>query len=269
VSGGGTAWGEPLGGAVHHAECVARTGSDEDLRAGGRVSAKRAYAVLTGQVVGHRFGCGGLLGYGGPAQATFAGPNGRIAYSVDPIFPQEPVAPSPVFTINPDGSGRRQLTHVAGDQTAGSPAWSPDGTRIVYVSNARGDLELWVMAADGSGQHPLASDPGFAHFQPSWSPDGRRIVFSDNCCLPFSNLWDMRADGGGKRQLTHLGDPEQAFFGAYSPNGRRLATYAELGPSPDALTAGLYTLPAGGGSLVPVFTIDQLDVILFDWGPAR
>ena len=84
---------------------------------------------------------GGLLGYGGPAQATLLGRNGR---------------------------------------TAGSPAWSPDGARIAYVSNVRGDLELWVMAADGSGQHPLTSDPGFVHFEPSWSPDGRRIVFASN-----------------------------------------------------------------------------------------
>jgi Tol biopolymer transport system component len=175
---------------------------------------------------------GGQLGYGGPAQATFPGRNGRIAYSVGPTFPQEPPAPSQVFTINPDGSGRRQLTNVAADQTAGSPAWSPEGSRIVYVSNVRGDLELWVMAAGGSGQHPLTSDPGFAHFEPSWSPDGRRIVFSDNCCLPFSNVWVMRPDGSGHRRLTNLREPEQAFFGAYSPNGRRVAVYAELGPAP-------------------------------------
>jgi TolB protein len=306
---------------------------------------------------------GGLLGYGGPAQATFTGRNGRIAYSVGPIFPQEPPAPSQVFTINPDGSGRRQLTHVAADQTAGSPAWSPDGSRIAYVSNVRGDLELWVMAADGSGQHPVTSDPRFAHFEPSWSPDGRRIVFSrcnvefgfaaycdiaridadgshrrtlvaghwiheraryspdgrklafssnkggfegavwtanadggqlrrltapalegfwpdwspdgrrivfsDHCCLPFSNVWVMRADGSGQHRLTNLRDPAQAFFGAYSPNGRRVAVYAELGDSPDALTAGVYTMDAGGGPLVPVFTIAEPDVVLFDWGPAR
>jgi Tol biopolymer transport system component len=79
---------------------------------------------------------GGLLGFGGPAQATFPGRNGRIAYSVGPIFPQEPPAPSQVFTINPDGSGWRQLTDVPADKTAGSPAWSPDGSRIANVSTS-------------------------------------------------------------------------------------------------------------------------------------
>jgi TolB protein len=308
---------------------------------------------------------GGLLSLGGsgPALATFAGRNGRIAYSVGDISPFNQAANSQVFTVNPDGSGRRQLTHVAAGRTAGSPAWSPDGSRIVYVSDVRGDLELWLMRADGSGQHPVASDPGFLAFEPSWSPDGRRIVFSrcnvqlgfitscdiaridadgghrrtlvaghwiheraryspdgrrlafssnkggfqgavwtadadgghlrrltaparegfwpdwspdgrrmvfsDNCCLPFSNVWVMRADGSGQHRVTSFRDPEQAFFGAFSPDGRRLAVYAELGDSPDSLTSGVYTLPAGGGPLVPVVVLDEPDLILFDWGPAR
>jgi hypothetical protein len=48
-----------------------------------------------------------------------------------------------------------------------------------------------------------------------------------------------------------------------------VAVYAELGPAPDALTSGVYTMDAGGGPLVPVFTLEEPDVILFDWGPAR
>jgi TolB protein len=308
---------------------------------------------------------GGLLALGGsgPAAATFAGRNGRIAYSVGALLPNEEPAHSQVFTINPDGSGRRQLTHVAADQTAGAPAWSPDGTRIAYVSDVRGDLELWVMGADGSGQHPLLRDPGFAHYWPSWSPDGRRIVFSrcdltlgflafcdidrvdadgsqrrtlvggrwiherpryspdgrtlafssnkdgfesaiwtaradggglrrltapaveglwpdwrpdgrrllltDFCCVPFSNLREMGPDGGGLHKVTHLQNPEQAALGSYSPDGRRVVFDAFLGPDPDTAVDGLYTMPAGGGPLVPVFRLDRSDLIMSDWGPAR
>ena len=314
-------------------------------------------------VVAALFGGMLTLGAPGPAQATFPGRNGRIAYSVGPLFPQDPPAPSQVFTINPDGSGRRQLTNVPADKTAGSPAWSPDGSRIAYVSNVRGDLELWVMGADGSGQHPLTRDPGFAHYQPSWSPDGRRIVFSrcdatlgfaaycnlaridadgshrrtlvtgnwiheraryspdgrkltfssdkggylatvwtanadgrglrrltapamqgfwpdwspdgrqivftDFCCLNFSNIWVMRPDGSGLRKVTNLRSPDQAWLASYSPDGRRLVTFAEFGDAPDARPAGLYTVDAGGGPLVPVITIAGADLILSDWGPAR
>ena len=94
-------------------------------------------------------------------------------------------------------------------------------------------------------------------------------MFSEFCCRPFSNVWDMRADGSGLRQLTHLRNPEQAFLASYSPDGRRLVLNAELGADPDAITAGLYTMAAGGGPLVPVFTLDQPDLILSDWGAAR
>ena len=70
------------------------------------------------------------------------------------------------------------------------------------------------------------------------------------------------------RKLTHLRNPAQACLASYSPDGTRLVMIAELGASPDALTAGLYTMAADGGPLVPVITLDQPDLILSDWGPA-
>ena len=103
---------------------------------------------------------GGMLALGGPgpAQATFPGRNGRIAYSVGALVPQEqPPPPSQVFTINPDGSGRRQLTHVAADQAAGAPAWSPDGSKIAFVSN----VAWWRAGAVGDGRRRLGSAPSW------------------------------------------------------------------------------------------------------------
>ena len=53
--------------------------------------------------------------------------------------------------MNPDGSGQRRLTrNTAGD----TPAWSPDGRRIAFAGGtfASGNVEVYVMNADGSGQ---------------------------------------------------------------------------------------------------------------------
>ena len=77
-----------------------------------------------------------------------------------------------VHVMNADGTGRKRLTEtplsVAVDaqlkgQTApqwnnASPAWSPDGKQIAFVTDRRGKWEIWVMNADGSSQRPLFAE---------------------------------------------------------------------------------------------------------------
>jgi hypothetical protein len=104
---------------------------------------------------------------------------------------------------------------------------------------------------------------------PAGGPTAQRLVFTDFCCLPLSNIRVMRPDGGGVHKVTHLQAPEQAVLASYSPDGRRLVLDAFLGPDPDTAVDGLYTMPAGGGPLVPVFKLTRSDLIMSDWGPAR
>jgi Tol biopolymer transport system component len=81
------------------------------------------------------------------------------------VFQQRQGSHYEIFGINPDGSGLSGLTRPATalvDQMPSnvSPAWSPDGQSIVFLSNRTADHEagpwrLWVMNADGSNQRPL------------------------------------------------------------------------------------------------------------------
>jgi len=209
---------------------------------------------------------GGMLALGGPgpAQATFPGTNGRIAYSLGEALPGGFPIPSQIFTIKPDGTGQRQLTHVPDDKTAASPAWSPDGRRIAFQSNVDGEFQLWVMNADGSGQTRLLSDPGYNHYQPSWSPDGSRLVFS-RCFVglgfdAYCDLATVSATGRGLRTL--LGGNWIHTRPRYSPDGRQIVFASNRG----GLLSAIWVMNADGSRLRRL-TRAALEAFWPDWSP--
>lgn len=95
-----------------------------------------------------------------------------------------------IYSVRLDGIGPKRLTHAPGDD--GEPAWSPDGSRIVFVSErdrhgcfySRCGVgftgfngEIYVMNSDGSAQRRLTRHAG-ADITPTWSPDGTAIAFA-------------------------------------------------------------------------------------------
>lgn len=162
-----------------------------------------------------------------PAGATFAGRNGLIVFDTADR-PNVDGGSSQIFTVRPDGSGLRQVTHVGAGHSASIPHWSPDGRRIAYVSDQLGSADVWVMRWDGAGNRRLLSDPGYDHFSPSWSPDGRRLVMSR--CSQFlgtCSLATVRADGTSLRTL--VGGNWNFFEPVWSPDGRWLAYGSDKG----------------------------------------
>ncbi|HSR23257.1 MAG TPA: S9 family peptidase, partial [Candidatus Eisenbacteria bacterium] len=73
------------------------------------------------------------------------------------------------------GVERPLTTGVASDTC---PAWSPDGSRIAFVSTRTGQPQLFVIAPDGGEARQLTSLPHGVAGTPAWSPDGSLIAFS-------------------------------------------------------------------------------------------
>src|SRR6187431_248232 len=75
--------------------------------------------------------------------------------------------------------GDHLLELISGKSARGdvqTPAWSPDGRKLAFVSRRDGNAEVYVMNADGSGLRNVTGTPS-DDLDPAWSPDGRAIAF--------------------------------------------------------------------------------------------
>ncbi len=171
------------------------------------------------------------------AYATAPGKNGRIAFR---RYYNAEHTRGDIFTITPDGTGQRQVTHSARTRLATEPDWSPTGRSIVYMLSRHGNIDdsrLYKIHPNGthrtfidaSCQAPCRSD-GFAQ----WSPHGKRIAFqrqsgpAGDPTFLFA-LYVMRADGTHVRQITRRGANPlvdhrfQDHAPTWSPTATRLA----------------------------------------------
>jgi len=98
-------------------------------------------------------------------------------------------------------------------------AFSPDGTRIAFVSNRMGNIDLYLSDAAGGNVVALTSGPA-REGAPAWTPDGRQIVYESDAGRALQ-LWIMNADGTNQRQLTSGDGPN--IRPAVSPDGQTIA----------------------------------------------
>ncbi|HEX4588492.1 MAG TPA: biopolymer transporter Tol, partial [Gemmataceae bacterium] len=96
-----------------------------------------------------------------------AGRHRRYTWDFDPHMD--------IFEANPDGTELKRLTDSPGYDAEGS--YSPDGKQIVFCSQRTGDLQLWIMNADGSNPRQLTTAKGCYNGGPFFSPDGKRVIF--------------------------------------------------------------------------------------------
>jgi TolB protein len=105
-----------------------------------------------------------------------------------------------IFVVNADGSGTpTQLTFNSSEERA--PAWSPDGTRIVFMCRYGGvDFEICIMDADGSNLVQL-TDNAVQELSLRWSLDGNRFFFNRPVAPMRQEIFSINVDGTGETQL--------------------------------------------------------------------
>lgn len=137
-----------------------------------------------------------------------------------------------------DSDGYGEQTVLSTSEPIMSPAWSPDGSHLAYVTFEQGHAAVYVQSLLTNQRKVVANYRG-SNSAPAWSPDGQQlavVLTRDG----GSHIYLVRADGSDLRRLTFSGviDTEPNF----SPDGQYLLFTSDRGGSPQ-----IYRMPVAGG----------------------
>jgi len=129
-----------------------------------------------------------------------------------------------IYSVKPNGSDKKQLTRQGNNVT---PAWTPDGKRIIFASDRSGTREIFLMNEDGSGVSEIKIAVGGNKLTPSMSHDLSRIAFAtENHRTGHPEIWVVNADGTAPRQLTDTSKastgPTWSLFPRFSLDGSKI-----------------------------------------------
>ena len=192
----------------------------------------------------------------GATEASWSADGRRIAYvKILGTAPSDRLGKDrALMVMNADGTGKHRLS----DADAFDPAWSPDGSAIVFEKG----VDLWLIDADGTHERRLADITG-TEVLPAWSPDGRWIAFSEPGST--SPIRAVRPDGSGLRTVVPDRSASPPHVGAQDPNWAPDASQLVfMGGTDSGFEA--FRVDADGKHLI-VLTSFRLDVVSPAWSP--
>jgi Tol biopolymer transport system component len=182
---------------------------------------------------------------GGSPQASAEPTVRAILFYAVRVDPDSGADNADLYAVDPSTGAERRLTTDARPDSF--PAWSPDGTRIVFDSRrVDGNRNIWVLEADGS--YTALTDDATDDGYPTWSPDGSQVAWAVGTA-GAREIWVMTARAGGEARRLTTGSDD--FLPSWSSSGliafeRRLDTGSEV----------WVVDPAGGGAAARITAAD-------------
>ncbi len=116
-----------------------------------------------------------------------------------------------IYRIPAAGGEATSLTQGSGVALNFQPRISPDGKTIAFITDRKGQYNLWVMSADGSNQRAVFSDLNATALEPAWTPDGNFILVrkggraGGEGGAPSGGIWMYHKDGGAGVEIVGAG----------------------------------------------------------------
>ena len=130
-----------------------------------------------------------------------------------------------VYRVLAAGGDAECLTCNSGIALNYNPRYAPDGTQIAFISDRKGQNNLWIMDADGENPRPVTEDLMVRAFDPEWTPDGRYLMVRRQEMAALgqpaggSGIWLYHVDGGSGVEIVGSDVPGAGSPSA-SPDGR-------------------------------------------------
>lgn len=159
-------------------------------------------------------------------------PQGATPQALDPVLRDDPATLTGGIAFASDRGGDFDLYEQMADGSGGSvilisgthnqvtPAWSPDGQRLIFASDQDGDFDIYLRTPDNQVHNLTNNDSADVH--PAWSPANDRIYFASNRTGGYFRIYSMQPNGSDVSEVVAAAN-NHVLAPSVSPDGSRIA----------------------------------------------